>query len=121
MVNDGKMQKIHGHLVGIDQGEVVLFNDYEDNGPMWAETGERSVIKEITFSESFDEPPSTTVRLAMCDMSNDAYMRLDLRVEDVTRKGFKIRFNTWGDTKIARLRVAWQAIGSVSSDDAWDI
>ena len=121
MVNYGRVQKIHGHLVGIDQGEVVLFNDYKDNGPMWAKTGERSVVKEITFSEPFDEPPSTTVRLAMCDMLNDAYMHVDLRTDEGTRNGFKIWFNTWGGTKIARLRVAWQTTGSFSSDDAWDI
>lgn len=115
------MQKLNGHQVAIDQGETVLFSDFEDGGPMWSGSGQRSVIQPITFSESFDSSPSVTVSLAMCDMSNDAFMRMDLRATDITATDFKISFATWGDTKFARVRIAWQAIGSVSSEDAWDI
>ena len=38
------------------------------------------------------------VTLALCDMSNEAYMRMDLRAKNVTTRGFDIAFATWGDT-----------------------
>lgn len=115
------MRKLDSHRLGIDQGETVLFSDFENGGPMWSGTGQRDVTVPVVFSESFDVPPSVTLSLALCDMSNEAYMRMDLRAKDVSNSGFKIAFATWGDTKFARVRVAWQAIGAVSSEDAWDI
>jgi hypothetical protein len=30
-------------------------------------------------------------------------------------------FQTWGDTKVARVRIAWMAIGELSDDDLWDV
>jgi len=59
--------------------------------------------------------------LSMIDMSNEAYLRGDLRAENITKTGFNIVFRTWADTKIARARVAWMSIGALPGDDAWDI
>lgn len=115
------MRKLSGHRVGIDQGEVSLFNDYEADGPMWSGSGQRAVVKTIKLKEAFAERPSVTLTLAMCDMSNDAFLRFSLHAETVKNDGFEIHFETWGDTKIARVRVAWQAIGEVSSDEDWDV
>lgn len=115
------MRKFIGHAIGLEQGEVVLFSDFQDDGPMWRGEGEREVVKSVEFSEKYDDAPAVTLAIAMCDMSNDAYMRFDMCAVDVTAQGFKIRFSTWGDTKIARVRVHWQSIGSVNNEDAWDI
>ncbi|SEV92967.1 H-type lectin domain-containing protein [Cognatiyoonia koreensis] len=115
------MRKIHGHLVGIDQGDVVLFSDFEHDGDMWTGEGPRKISVPVTFSESYDSPPSVTVSISMFDMSNEAFSRADVQAEKVTKSGFAITFRTWGDTKIARVRVAWQSIGALSSEDAWDI
>ena len=115
------MRKLDSHKLGIEQGETVLFSDFENGGPMWSGDGQRDVSVPIVFSESFDMPPSVMVTLALCDMSNEAYMRMDLRAKNVTTRGFDIAFATWGDTKFARVRAAWQGIGAVSSEDTWDI
>ena len=88
---------------------------------MWTGTGPRKTSKTIEFDGQFEVPPSVTVTLAMWDTSNDANMRLDVRAENVTEKSFEIAFRTWGDSKVARVRVSWQAIGSVSDEAAWDI
>ena len=34
---------------------------------------------------------------------------------------FDIVFRTWGDTRVARVRVAWIALGAVANDDGWDV
>ena len=54
-------------------------------------------------------------------MSNSANMRADVQAEDITEDGFAIVFRTWGDSKIARVRVAWQAIGELRQADDWDV
>jgi len=61
------------------------------------------------------------VNLSMFDMSNSANMRADVQAEDITEDGFAIVFRTWGDSKIARVRVAWQAIGELRQADDWDV
>jgi hypothetical protein len=57
----------------------------------------------------------------MIDMSNAANARADLQSENVTASGFDIVFKTWGDTQVARCRVAWQSIGPIQTDDVWEL
>jgi len=115
------MRKLDTHKIGIDQGDAIVFSDFENNGPMWSGTGARKAVRAVTFSETYAAPPSVTLSMSMVDMSNDAYMRCDLRAENVTKTGFDITFRTWADTRIARMRVAWTAFGPLPTDDTWDI
>lgn len=115
------MRKIASHMIGVDQGDVVLFSDFEDDGKMWTGEGPRLHRTKVKFADAFDAPPAVTVALSMWDMSNTANMRADVQAEKVDRKGFEIVFRTWGDTRVARVRVAWQAIGAISDEEAWDI
>lgn len=115
------MKRLDSHLVGIEQGDVILFSDFEDDGPMWKGDGPRSARRGIVFSEAFLEPPAVTLHLSMIDMSNDAYIRCDLQPDEVSKTGFDIVFRTWEDTRVARIRVAWQAIGALRSPDHWDV
>ena len=57
----------------------------------------------------------------MWDMSSETNPRGDIQAEDITTEGFAIVFRTWGDTKVARLRVAWQAIGELRQADEWEL
>lgn len=115
------MRKFESHLLGIDQGDVVLFSDFEHDGEMWSGDGPRKIVMPVVFSESYADAPSVTVSISMWDMSNEAYARADVQTEDVTKTGFNIVFRTWGDTKVARVRVAWQSIGAMKAEDAWDL
>ncbi|ARO14071.1 ATP synthase subunits region ORF 7 [Ketogulonicigenium robustum] len=114
------MQRFISSYVGVDQGQVVMFSDYESNGPMWTGRGEREVRKKITFSEPFSATPAVQTHFMMWDISNGSISRIDLNAVDVTPKGFTIVVRTWGDTRIARVRISWQAIGMVDPE-AWDI
>ena len=115
------MKRFESHTIGIDQGDVILFSDFEDNGAMWKGEGPRAARRTIQFSEAFQDLPSVNLQLSMIDMSNDAYIRADLHSEDVSTTGFDIVFRTWGDTRVARIRVAWQAIGPLANEDTWDL
>ena len=88
---------------------------------MWTGEGARQTRAHVEFSESFRSLPVVQVNMSMFDMSNSTNARVDVQAEDVTLDGFAIVFRTWGDTKIARVRVSWQALGELHHKDDWDI
>ena len=109
------------HAIGVDQGEAILFSDFEDGGEMWTGQGPRLTRQSVRFAGLYESVPLVQVSLAMWDISNATNARADVAADDVTREGFDIVFRTWGDTRIARVRVAWFSIGAVRSDDSWDL
>lgn len=115
------MKKLRTQTIGIDEGDVVLFSDFESGGPMWTGDGPREVRAQVAFAEPFVAPPSVRVALTMWDMSNATNARADVAAEDVDKSGFAILFRTWGDTHVARVRVGWQAIGPLRDDDIWEV
>ncbi|AKS45216.1 H-type lectin domain-containing protein [Octadecabacter temperatus] len=115
------MKRLRNHLIGVDHGDVVLFSDFEHDGVMWTGEGARQTRAHVEFPESFRAPPAVQVNLSMWDMASDTNARADVQSEDITNEGFAIVFRTWGDTKIARVRVAWQAIGELRQADEWDV
>ena len=115
------MRRLGARAVGVEGGDVILFSDVEDEGPMWAGRGRRESRAQVFFSEPFLDPPSVQVALTMWDVSSETNARVDVRAEDVGREGFAIVFRTWGDTRVARVRVGWTAIGPLRDEDAWDV
>lgn len=115
------MKKFHSHIIGVASGEEVLFEHFNSDGPMWAGNGPREVIYPIVFDEAFIDLPVVTASLSMWDMADGANARLDLSVQTVSTRGFELRLRTWGDTRIARVRAAWQAIGPARDDELWEI
>jgi len=115
------MKRMRNHLIGVDHGEVVMFSDFEHDGVMWTGDGARQVRAYVEFSESYRAPPVVQATLSMFDMSNEFNGRMDVQAEDVRADGFAIVFRTWADTKVARIRVAWQAIGELRQTDEWDV
>lgn len=107
--------------VGVQQGSRVLFSDFVDGGVMWTGQGGRESRHLVTFRESFFNPPAVMVSLSMWDMDHRANARADLTAEEITETGFHLLFRTWGDTRVARVRADWMAIGALRDDDSWDI
>ncbi|WP_368667877.1 H-type lectin domain-containing protein [Palleronia pontilimi] len=99
----------------------MLFSDFSDNGPMWAGSGPREVRKQVAFPQPFTSEPHVQVAISLWDMDSKTNVRMDLSAESITETHFTIVFRTWGDTRLARIRVEWTAIGEVSDDDAWDV
>lgn len=115
------MRRIKGHLVGIDQGNKVLFSDFEDDGEMWTGNGPRKLETLVEFSEQFLTPPVVHVSVSMWDLDKRTNARADIAADAITETGFQIVFRTWGDTRVARVRVDWTAIGEVRGDEDWDV
>ena len=108
-------------LIGIDQGEIVLFSDYESGGVMWTGTGERTRRHSIRFTEPFRCEPAVQCALSMWDIDSGTNSRVEVCAENISEGGFEVVFRTWADTKVARARVRWMAIGEVYHEDDWDL
>ena len=115
------VKKLKNHLIGIDQGSRVLFSDFEDGGQMWTGEGPREARFPTEFSERFKTLPVVQVALTMWDTDGKTNQRADLKAEEVTLEGFDLVFSTWGDSRIARVRADWIAIGEVRDTDEWDL
>ena len=75
----------------------------------------------IYFSTPFKSIPNVMVTMDMFDMDQKTNQRADVSAMAIDHNGFDAVFKTWGDTKIARVRVAWMAIGEVKGEDEWDL
>jgi len=114
------MKRIYASTIGVDQGSELLFSDFETDGEMWAGKGDRACRVSVTFSEPFNHAPSVMVTLEMFDMDQRTNQRAETVVENITKTGCDIVFKTWGDTKVARARASWIAIGGVKAEGDWE-
>lgn len=115
------MRKFSTGSLGIEQGSRVLFSDFVNGGVMWTGSGDRESRHIVSFKEPFREAPMVQVSISMWDTDNQANARMDLQAENITAEGFHLVFKTWSDTRIARVRADWMAIGPVRDEDDWDI
>ncbi|RNF34217.1 H-type lectin domain-containing protein [Paracoccus methylarcula] len=115
------MQKFGHTAVGATRGSVQLFSAFEDNGIMWSGNGPRQEARKVKFSEPFLSSPLVHVSISMWDIESGANQRADISAENITPEGFEIHFRTWGDTRVARIRADWMAIGSVRHEDDFDL
>lgn len=115
------MKKLRSSIVGIDSGDEVLFEDFEDGGEMWTGRGQRERRRRIKFSERYISVPTVQLSISLWDMDAGSVLRADVSAEAVTEKGFDMVFRTWGDTKVARARIAWMSFGELEDADAWDV
>lgn len=99
----------------------MMFADFADGGPMWTGSGPRESRHHIRFDEAFAAPPAVLVGVSMWDTDGKANLRADLTADRVTATGFELVFRTWGDTRIARLRADWTAIGPLPDEDSWEL
>ena len=61
------------------------------------------------------------VSLSMWDMDSATNARADVAAEKITANGFDVVFRTWGDTRVARARIRWMAIGELQHEDDWQL
>lgn len=111
------IQKFSHTAVAVAKGTELLFSAFEDDGPMWSGQGPRVVRHKVKFPERFIQPPMVHVSVGMWDIESRANQRADISAEEVTNTEFYIFFRTWGDTRVARIRADWLAIGAIRHDD----
>jgi len=98
-----------------------MFSDFEDDGEMWAGQGPRLTRKKVKFSEAYREAPSVHVAMSMWDTDHGTNQRADISAEKITETGFDLVFRTWGDSRVARVRADWMAMGEVPDEEEWEL
>ena len=116
-----RMRRFRSNSLGIDQGSRVLFSDFVDDGVMWTGQGPRESRHIVSFREAFIEPPVVQVAISMWDMDSATNSRADISAENVSEDGFHLVFRTWGDTRVARIRANWTALGPLRDEDDWEL
>lgn len=108
-------------MMAIDQGSVMLFSHHESGGEMWTGTGPRALRSRVTFGAEFLHPPVVHVSMGLIDVETSANLRTDIAAEGVDREGFSIVFRTWGDSRVARIRADWLALGPGEDPEIWKV
>lgn len=115
------MKRLRSHTTGVDSGDVTLFSDYENGGDMWTGEGPRERRRVVKFAEPFKSPPTVHLSPSLWDADTARPLRADITATQITKRGFTIQFRTWGDSRFARMRVSWMAVGEMSEIDDWDV
>lgn len=115
------MIRLRNPRTGIHQGDTEVFSDFETGGSMWTGTGPRERRRAVLFEAPFARPPAVHVSASLLDMDTAAAVRAELVAENITCQGFEIVFRTWADSRAARVRAAWMAIGELPYADDWDV
>ena len=115
------MQRLNSNQIGISQGSRMLFADYIDGGPMWTGTGPREHRFVVEFEEIYAAIPNVHVAMSMWDSDCQTNQRIEIAAENIHEGGFELVFRTWSDTRVARVRATWLAIGALHNDDDWDL
>lgn len=75
-----------------------------------SECSDRELEETITFDKPFLKKPEIHVGLANLDTdSKDNYIRIDTKIENLTKEGFTLKIQTRELTRIFRFRVEWLA------------
>ena len=88
-----------------------LFDHFESSGDMWNATGDREVCLPFVFRDPFQATPAVTLNIIGMDSDQGFNLRYRAMASRVTKMGFDLVFATWGDTRIARTTISWQAVG----------
>lgn len=90
-------------------GKETIFIHYP-NDYMWTGNGPRNVQKFVFLPPGmFNGTPQVMAALATIDSSAGANLRVDVKVDMVSNNYFRVTVETWSDTKLAIIKVAWMA------------
>ena len=115
------MKRISSGTFGVQQGSHVLFSDFADGGAMWTGSGARESRQVVRFKDGFVGTPAVHVSISMWDIDNKHNARADIVAEQISETEFHLVFRTWGDTRVARIRADWLAVGAVRDEDDWQL
>ncbi|MEC3862742.1 H-type lectin domain-containing protein [Mesobacterium sp. TK19101] len=115
------MRRFASQSIGVEQGDALVFSEFEDGGAMWTGQGSRERRRTITFSEPYKSRPVVQVAMSMLDADTSVNLRCECIAEHITRDGFDLVFKTWSDSRVARVRLTWIAFGELGFADDWDV
>src|SRR5664280_1978312 len=102
-----RSRPFHRNLVGRGPRQLIEWLE----AARCSSTQPRNHRFEVTFERAFACPPLVHVGIAGLDVSNEDNLRVRVRAVDITVDGFSIEAETWFNTRVWAVDVAWIAIG----------
>jgi len=91
------------------QSGSFFFNNESPGYTLHANEGKRSVEFEINFVKPFDKRPKVVLSTTLLDAAKDTRIRYSIRASGVSRDGFVLQAEVWGDTQLAGIGGYWFA------------
>ncbi|GJE84074.1 H-type lectin domain-containing protein [Phanerochaete sordida] len=92
------------------------FGSYNTGEDRPSDTSQQSTSRRITFERRYIVQPKVTVWLTAVNCGPDKNPRVRVWADDITREGFTIHVDTWGDTDLWSAGASWLAHSGVRTD-----
>ncbi|WEF22923.1 hypothetical protein [Paracoccus sp. S3-43] len=115
------MKPFNHHAIGLCQGASLLFSAFENHDPMWSGEGPRAIRQTGFFDEAFAAPPAVHARRS--PRRRHVGHRPQRQPKGRYPGGqdhpvrLRHRFPDLGDTRVARIRAEWLALGALPHKD----
>ncbi|MFA7421805.1 MAG: H-type lectin domain-containing protein [Melioribacteraceae bacterium] len=94
--------------VQVQSGNFFYTKDSQ-NYTLHANQGKRIVEYEINFTKPFDKKPKVIIMPSLLDAEKATQVRYSIRASGVSRDGFVLIAEVWGDTQLASIGGFWLA------------
>jgi hypothetical protein len=91
------------------QSGTYFYSKESPNYTLNANQGKRIVEYEITFAKPFEKKPNVIIMPSLIDAESATQIRYNIRASGVSRDGFVLLAEVWGDTKFNSIGGFWLA------------
>lgn len=91
------------------QSGTYFYSKDSQNYTLHANQGKRMVEYEITFPKPFDKKPKVILMPSLIDAERATQVRYNIKASGVSRDGFVLLAEVWGDTQFNSIGGFWLA------------
>lgn len=91
------------------QSSWFYYTKDSPNYTLNANQGKRMVEFEVTFSKPFDKKPKVVIMPSLMDAEKATQIRYSIRATGISRDGFVLLAEVWGDTQLNAIGGFWLA------------
>ena len=99
----------NSYAQSVVQSGTYYYTKDSPNYTLNANQGKRIVEYEITFNKPFDKKPSVVIMPSLIDAESATQIRYNIRASGISRDGFVLLAEVWGDTKLNSIGGFWLA------------
>ena len=91
------------------QSGTFFYSKDSPNYTLHANQGKRIVEYEVNFNKPFDKKPKVIIMPSLIDAERATQVRYNIRATGVSRDGFVLLAEVWGDTQLNSIGGFWLA------------
>lgn len=99
----------NSYAQSVVQSGNFFYSKDSPNYTLHANQGKRIVEYEITFTKPFDKKPKVVIMPSLIDAEKATQIRYSIRATGVSRDGFVLLAEVWGDTQLNSVGGFWLA------------